>query len=732
MKTAFKVNAQHISRVLAEPFSGLLPPEEIPVEEFTKRITLNNPMTSGPVMYRPDKAPYQTEILECFTGTAVQIVAFVAPSRAGKSWLALPLLSHTALCSTMNIMIMGPTHDMADKFCKEDLAEFIESNPWFASQIRQGRSHNTLRNKKFKNGVTMSVIGPSAPSMAGVNRGMVAGLDYDRNELNIGREGSAFSQMKMRTKAYGRRKKMYFESSPSKLPAEISKFEPDTPHQAPPYPGIFALYNQGDRRWWYWQCLNDQCREWFAAHRRHMKYADEGTPNERAATAVMVCPHCKREYTHDGDPENGVPGKYELNLGGRWVPDGQYLDKDGNLHGEMANPPMPGMETTRSYWLFGPAASLGKETWKDMVLDLILAEEKFRDTGDYGDYINKINSDWAEYWVPPHLLNAKSWEVFRERAVDYPKGLVPDEALYLIATVDSQEKSWVLQVQAMGPEGRMWCIDRRRIYKSERPVMAVDKDGNEFHVLDDKGVPKMEPVLPGRYPEDWKILERELAALKYPLEDGSGYLVPAIIGVDSGGAVSTTANSYAWWRTIGSFGMPRSRVILLKGDAKAKNLAEIRKPDGTKRNDRAAGNRGDVPVMFISSNQVKDILASNLDRQVEGPGFVYLPLWWHKRYFQELASERRHGDGWVPTRERNEAWDLFAYTVALNMSDLFQADRIDWHSDHLPNWARRGRDNPFLIPNAPARAAAGTASVEPEPEPEPYLSLEELGADLEG
>lgn len=699
--------------------AGLRPPERISLSEFSqKHIWIDGVMTAGRERFNFSKHEYQREIMDSLSDPECQGVYLVAPSRWGKTAILPNLVAHTVETNPMDIMIVQTSRSNAVTFAKGDLDDFFETNDWFAAKIRPGRTTNSLLMKKFRNGTILSVVWPSAKNLAGVNRGVIAIPDYDHTKGNVDGQGSLATVALTRAKSYGSRKTVFIDSSPAKQPLKYERFYPESPHQAPPYPGIFSLYNTGDRRWYYWQCVC--CRQWFPAHPDHLKYDDHGTNKERAGTARIVCPNteCDAEYRHDGDPETGMPGKDELNAKGRWVPDGMHLDEDGNLLGKMLNPPVPGVDNYRSYWAFGVCSA--SQTWEKLVLDRLDAETEYATSGDPDVLQACLNSNFGLPWFPPHLSSGSDWELYKERAFDYPQGVVPPEALYLITTVDTQKTAWVYQTQAFGPEGRMWCIDRGRIKSSDRDhETRKNADGTS-----EKAWPR-----PGTYPEDWKVLGRTLAALKYRLADGSGFMTPIRFGVDSAGADATTANAYEWWRSLADPALPRNRVDLLKGDPKMKNLVEFRKSDGTKRSDRAGGNRGDVPVAHISSNMAKDIMSALLSREVDGPGYVFLPAWWKDRYFKELASEQKRGDEWfnVAKDRRNEAWDLFVYAMVLNRSEKVRAHLIKW-DEPLPFWANFAKpaaENPFVSPivvNSDGQTVAGPAPTAGKP----YLSREQM------
>ncbi|MDG4870392.1 phage terminase large subunit family protein, partial [Guyparkeria sp. 1SP6A2] len=81
-------------------------------------------------------------------------------------------------------------------------------------------------------------------------------------------------------------------------------------HEAPPCTGILGLYNEGDRRRWYWPCPKDDCGEYFEPHFGLLVYQTEEevegeeekrnlTYAEIVKTVYMKCPHCGARIEHD-------------------------------------------------------------------------------------------------------------------------------------------------------------------------------------------------------------------------------------------------------------------------------------------------------------------------------------------------------------------------------------------------------------------------------------------------
>lgn len=118
-------------------------------------------------------------------------------------------------------------------------------------------------------------------------------------------------------------------------------------------------------------------------------------------------------------------------------------------------------------------------------------------------------------------------------------------------------------------------------------------------------------------------------------------------------------------------------------------------PDASHRKDRHSGAKGDVPVLILNSDLMKDAMAADLIRRDPGPGYVHLPEWLEDNVFEEMVSEIRGPKGWekISHQSRNEAWDLLAYDSAI--SQFFKGDRIK--TGRLPIWAENWNKNSNVL-----------------------------------
>ena len=135
--------------------------------------------------------------------------------------------------------------------------------------------------------------------------------------------------------------------------------------------------------------------------------------------------------------------------------------------------------------------------------------------------------------------------------------------------------------------------------------------------------------------------------------------------------------------------------MLIKGaTTRAAPKLEERYPDNTRRKDRKAESRGDVPVWFLNTNQIKDVIANNIAREEPGPGHMHWPDWLKAWFFDELTAENRKDDGtWEKIGPRNEAFDLYAYAYAALLK--LGLNRMDWANPRP--WAMPWDDNPEIL-----------------------------------
>lgn len=651
------------------------PPEDLTVAEAAERYRiLNNPGSySGP--WLNSFAPYLVEPMEALTSLNHTGMVFVGPARTGKSDMFFNWLTHTAKCDPADMLLVHMTQASARDWSQGDLRKAFRHSPALGERVIPGRQNMNVHDVGFKSGMRLLVKWPTITELSGKTVPRVWLMDYDRMTQDVDGEGPAFDLGRKRTGSFKRYGMTVAESSPG---MEISnpRWLPTTPHEAPPTnpPGILGLYNRGDRRRFNWRCA--VCKKPFEGDFKHFKYPDSKDLVEASEMTTLDCPHCGYSHTHDAGP--GQPGKDELNFYGRWVKDGCVWLPDGSMGGTAVR------SDIQSFWLKGPAAAF--TTWPNLVHRYLSAYAEYEKTGDTGALKATVNTDQGHAFLPPALQGERLPEDLKDRAEGNWMGMVPHGVRFLVACIDIQGFSFVVQVHGIGVGGDVFLINRFTIKESAR--RSVDNP-NLIH-----------RVQPDTHAEDWRLLVDQVIEKSYPLADGSGRAMsPKVIVCDSGGKEGVTFQAYNFWRWLrhDHKGNHHRRFQLVKGiprrDAPAVKMAY----PNSERRDRRAAARGEVPVLEINSNMLKDQVYAMLGRTDPFGGMVHFPKGLQNWFFAELTAENRTTKGWENLKKlRNEAWDLLYYCVAAcQSSDHVGIDTIDWEDP--PEWASDWATNTLVF-----------------------------------
>lgn len=653
------------------------PPERLSVSDAAHEyIRLNNPGAYiGP--YLNSMVWYMVEPTDTLAARDKKAVIFVGPAQSGKTQsLILNWVGYTVAVDPMDLIIYSPTKGAARDFSMRRIDRLHRDSPKIGSKLLKKRDADNKFDKLYQSGIMLTLSHPSVTEFAGRPIPRVALTDYDRMDDDIGGDGAPFDLASKRTTTFGSFAMTLAESSPSK-PITDPKYITQTPHEAPPANGILALYNRGDRRRRYWPCPH--CDTYFEA-RFSMFEWDTTAPDKIAAgeSVRLICPHC-------AEPIHPVQ-RSEMDAMGIWLKDGQWIDENGRVCGRDPRNPIA------SFWLNGVAATF--ITWRELVINYLTAEEEYERTGSEEALKKFYNNDLGEPYLPKAMETERLPEVLRSRAEEFPldprdemepmiqrlvqgthdafEPMVPAGVRFLVATVDVQKNMFVVSVHGILPGAPFdtALIDRFNIVKSHR----TDQSGDHLWVK------------PATYLEDWDRITEEVIHRTYPLADGSGRrMMIKLTGCDSGGREGTTTMAYNYYRSLRSQNL-HGRFHLLKGEPKpGAPRTSISYPDSNRR-DKFAAARGDVPVLMINSNILKDTLAARLESVVPGKGMYRTANWLPDFVYSELCAEVRLPKGWDNTAKlRNEAWDLAYYCLALCISKLLGVEQFDW--DNPPGWA---------------------------------------------
>lgn len=662
-----KMQPDHASSwaLLDSGAEALRPPKRVQVSEgAAQNLMINQPGGySGP--WSASETPYMVEPMDLLASRRHEAVVFVGPARTGKTMGLLDgWVAHAVVCDPGDMLIVQMTQEKAREYSKVRIDRAIRYSPGLKSRLAQGGHDDNTHDKLFRHGMWLKIGWPTASQLSGSDYRYVALTDYDRMDDNIDGEGSAYGLGLKRTQTFLSRGMCMVESSPGR---EITdpRWKPATAHEGPPCTGIVGIYNRSDRRRWYWPCPD--CGEYFEAAPGLALFATLPAESElleivRTADlpaladehARIGCPHCGSLI--------GPEHKPAMLAAGRWLADGQHIDRDGQITG------LPIRSSIAGYWLGGVAAAY--QGWRSLLLRYLQGLREYVMTGSEETLKNTVNTDQGAPYLPRALASEGSAsEALEGRAEKLERYIVPEGVRTLIATVDVQGgkgSRFEVAVTGYGQDGERWIIDRYALRQSER----TGADG------------KPERIDPAAYPEDWDVLTSRVINSTYRLPDGRELRVHRT-AVDLGGEEGVSDQAYDWWRRLKRTGQA-SRVMLVKGaSGAAAPRIEKRYPDTRKRKDRGASS-GDVPVWFLNGNLLKDAVWNALTRPAPGPNYVNLPEWLPAWAYEELTSEVRIDGKWEKIAgRRNETWDLLVYAHAVWIE--LGGEKIKW--EFPPPWA---------------------------------------------
>lgn len=664
-----------IEEIIAAAAEIINPPERMSVSECAAEYRhLYNP-GSYVGKWKNETTPYMVEPMDELESFDYTGWCFVGPARTGKSDSFFNWLTYAQLFDPSDMLFYAMTANVARDISQGDLKKLFRHTTKLGEKLVEGRNKDNVYDKHFKSGVRLLLRWPVMTELSGKTVRRVWLADYDRMPMDVDKEGSPFELARKRTTTFRRFGMTAVESSPG---FEITdpKWYPKTPHEAPPCDGILSIYNNGDRRRWYVRCLH--CRTPFEADFHHIHYPKSDDLYEASEMATLRCPNPECGYDHD------FTQRAELNehiKNARWVKDKMIWTQDGKLIGN------PVRSDIASFWLNGTAAAF--QSWQSLVFKYLQALRTLENTGKDSDLKKTITADQGKPYLPPSLANGRTADSLRERSEDWGGSIeapvVPEGVRFLEATIDVQagaRAGFVVQVTGFGEGNDAYVIDMFRLLRSER--LDENQSTGEKQIY--------HQMNPGAYLEDWKLLVPAVLFKTYPLGDGSGRRMGVkLTGCDYGGesGVSTMARAfYRWLRQEHGDSVAKSFQLIKGEPSRTAPTFQIKYPDANQR-DKFTAARGDVPVAFLNSLEIKDNLSGLLDRVEPGGGMWHFPRWAPDWFYSQMTVETRTEKGWVSpnnSRKRNESWDLSYYALGLLRHPSISAHRANFW-ENPPLWA---------------------------------------------
>ena len=665
-----------LDALLLELVDSIRPPDRMTVAEAAERYRYVYQPGSYIGQWDNSVTPYMVEPMDTLASRHINQMAFVGPAQSGKTdALIVNGIAYTVKVDPMDAMLFCPTQTAARDFSIRRVDRLHRySVEVGAAQIGRADADNIF-DKHYKAGNILTMTYPSVTELAGRPVPRILMTDYDRMADDIGGDGSGFDLAFKRTTTFGSFAMCLAESSPSR-PVMDPKWIATSPHEAPPCTGILGLYNRGDKRRWQWPCPH--CWEYFEGTFELLRWDTKESNLDSARTVRMACPHCGSEIMPDD--------RKDMQQWGIWVPDGMHVDAEGRLQGRAPTTKF------RSYWLRGTAAAF--VSWVDLVNIYLDASDEYERTGSEESLKKFRNNDMGEPYTPKSMESIRTPEGLMARTIHGERGVVPDDVRCLLATVDVQKYQFVVQVTGLRPG---YPVDLVPIdYFALKKSRAVDADGDPL------------PVSPAARQEDWDLLVEKVMDLRYPLGDDSGRTMGIFCtGCDSGGRAGVTDRAYQFYRKLHREGRA-ARFILIKGGSNP-NAARTRisYPDNSGKSGASVhAARGDIPLLMINTNVLKDGLSNRLDAVTPGAGIIHMSSWLPRSWFSEMCAEVRTAKGWEnPKQLRNEAFDVTNYAQALAIDPaVLGIEAINWDGK-LPPWLEEWDKN--VMVSIPIEADGG-------------------------
>lgn len=662
--------------LLADALPLLDPPSRISVTDAAER-SIRVAVAGVWQGFDRRTVPYTVEPADITQSRRFTAVCFVGPSQSGKSEMLKSVALHAPLHEPSPIQVIHMTKTDAEAWVEEKLDPTIRNSPALSELLGRGRDDSTFSRKRFR-GMRLSIGYPTASQLSSRTQRMVLLTDYDHMPQRLGPkdrpEGSPFVMARRRVQTYRSRGCVLVESTPAHPIADGRwRQPPEEPHSFPPVTGgICAIYNEGTRGRWYWECPD--CAEMFEPRIDRLVYDATLPPGEAGAAAEMGCPHCGALIAHRHKAELNRAG-----LAGR----GGWLHEaaDGALVriGDAAL-----RETTvASYALNGAAAVFS--SWSELVADLV-RERRVADA--MGDDTELGAVHYTQIGVPylPRSAAGTEGEIgaefLRNHASELERGTCPSWTRFVTVAVDVQATRFPVMVMAWGERGERAIVDRFDL--ATPPVGAPDA---ATRALD-----------PARYDEDWQVL-LPLGDRVWPVAGGGFGLRAAAIGVDFQGQPGVSDRAETFWRARRAEGQAR-RWYLTRGWGGTRLARRIwyEAPERGSKGKRARG----IKLLNIATDRLKDSVAAALARTADGAGRQHTPGWMDDAGLAELVAEERTPKGWRKRRGvvRNENQDLSVANLAL--AEKLGLPRVDW--DDPPGWAVSGLTNDFAEPDGTGEA----------------------------
>lgn len=644
--------------VLKAAMGGATPDPELRVDEWAEEFISLPKSAAKPGPFRFDHAYPARRVHQALSPSdpCKRVVARVA-SQMFKTQTALNWIGSIIHRKPRNILALEPTDTLVKRFSAR-VSTMIRNTPVLRERVSASKSRdtrNTVQAKDFQGDATlyMNTAG-SAANLAEVSAPYIYVDEIDRLELNVDDEGDPVELAEARATQFANDAKFFYTSSPSQR--GLSKID--------------ELFDMGTREHYHVPCPHcGHLHELVLENFRYQRDPDTGYMDR----AWFVCPDCGAEI----DEHHKTTMLPDQDAGGqaRWV---ATAVGDGE---------------TVSVTLSAFYMPVGAITWLSLARQYARAKDRLS-RGDHEAMRVFYNTRLALSY--DNTESTTTADKLRARAENYPLRVVPDPALFLTMSVDTQTTRLEYQIEAWGPGMEHWVIDYGKAWGS--PSVPFGEPGSPWNTIDE--------------------LRRT------PLLHASGRaLVISAYGIDAGGGNTQDVYNYGATRE----GL---HCVVLHGSNRPNRPIISSSPSKVDVDWGGIKTPGGVELWAVGTDVAKDYLLLDRMKLTDGPGAMHFPSGIDTEWFDQLVAERvstvyRNGRAlrrWVnPPGVRNEATDLSVYNLAiaykLGLHKLSALDWRAWRNKLIPPNLDLFAPQPALQPDPPPVAPQPPAPAPPAQQP---------------
>lgn len=396
-------------------YSMFRPPAKQTVSEWAdEHRVLVSESSAEPGAWRTDRAPYQREIMDCFTQPGIWQIVIMASAQVGKSEIELNMMGCAIDNDPGPMLYIQPTDKVAEDYSKRRIQPMINACPTLREKVFKQKSrdaNNTITMKMFPGG-SLAIIGANSPAdLASKPVRYIFMDETDRFPASAGTEGDPQELAERRTETFRHNRKIVKTSTPTIKGR--SKIETD--------------YMNGTQEEWHTECPH--CHEYSFIRFENIKFEKETYKNERGDEDYSVldvwwqCPNCKER----------IPEHMAKRLPAKWV---------------MKNPKAEqnGIRSFRLNAFMSPWSD-----WKDIVWKFLKAKK------DPEKLKIVYNTIFGELWEI-HTNSGLDETLYRRR--EHYDAEVPTGVLLLTMGVDTQDNRLEYEVVGWDRDGQSWGISR--------------------------------------------------------------------------------------------------------------------------------------------------------------------------------------------------------------------------------------------------------------------------------